>query len=344
MKNLTYILLGLILTACSQAPTPAKALIERLTELSKRGIMYGHQDDPFYGTTWQWEQNRSDTYELVGDYPGVMGFDLGGLEEGHDKNLDSVPFCRIREEAIKHVQRGGIITFSWHPRNPKTGGNAWDVSDPATVRSILPGGEQHELFVTWMQSLVDFLQTLSVPFIFRPWHEYNGSWFWWGWNNCSNEEWLALWNMFQDYINERIPNTIVWCCSPNLDGNFTTEYLESRFPEPGRVDILGYDTYQWGTEKDFIAGSTKDIDFLYAYAQSHNMLFTISECGIQNSPVPDWWTRVFLPLTEGKEVCYFLPWRNWHREHFGAAKGLKTEKDFIKLYNNPRTLFLRDVR
>lgn len=349
MKNLTYILLGLILTACGQAPTPAQALIERMTELSKKGIMYGHQDDPFYGTTWQWEKGRSDTYELVGDYPGVMGFDLGGLEQKHDKNLDSVPFEWIREEAVNHVKNGGVVTFSWHPRNPRTGSNAWDVSDPTTVQNILPGGEQYELFVEWMNDVATFLETLvdengqPIPFILRPWHEYNGSWFWWGWKNCTNEQWLALWNMFQDYMNERMPTNIVWCCSPNLDGHFTTEYLESRFPEQGRVDILGYDTYQWGTEKDFVEQSTADINFLYAYAQSHGMLFTISECGIQNSPVADWWTRVFLPLTEGKEVCYFLPWRNWHKEHFGAAKGLATEEDFIKLYKNPRTLFLRDL-
>ena len=329
--------------------TPAQALIHRLRFLSRRGIMFGHQDDPFYGTTWQWEKGRSDTYELVGDYPGVMGFDLGGLEEKHDKNLDSVPFEWMREEAINHVKNGGVITFSWHPRNPRTGSNAWDVSDPTTVQNILPGGEQHELFVEWMNDVATFLETLvddkgePIPFILRPWHEYNGSWFWWGRKNCTNEQWIALWNMFQDYMNERMPTNIVWCCSPNLDGNFTTEYLESRFPEAGRVDILGYDTYQWGTEKDFVTQSKADIAFLYAYAQEHGMLFTISECGIQNSPVADWWTRVFLPLTEGKEVCYFLPWRNWHREHFGAAKGLKTEKDFIKLYNNPRTLFLRDL-
>lgn len=324
------------------------ALLNRLDSLSERGIMYGHQDDPFYGTAWQWEKGRSDTYELVGDYPAVMGFDLGGLEEEHDKNLDSVPFDWMREEIVKHYEKGGIVTFSWHLRNPKTGGTAWDVSDKGTVRSILPGGAKHELFVTWMQKVVNFMLTLRttggqpIEFIFRPWHEYNGSWFWWGQKNCSDEEYIALWNMLQDYVNERVPN-IVWCCSPNLDGNFSVAYLESRFPDIQRVDILGYDTYQWGSEEDFIAGSKKDIDFLYAYAQTHGMLFTVSECGIRNSPVPDWWTRVFLPLTEGRKICYFLPWRNWHKEHFGAAKGLATEEDFIKLYNNPRTLFLNDL-
>ena len=131
-------------TESEAQPTPAQALITRLDSLRQKGYMYAHQDDPFYGVTWQWERGRSDTYELVGDYPALMGFDLGGIEMGDAKNLDSVPFTWIREEAIKHVERGGIITFSWHPRNPRTGGTAWDVTDSTVVRNILPGGEQHE--------------------------------------------------------------------------------------------------------------------------------------------------------------------------------------------------------
>ena len=92
--------------------TPAQQLIERMAKLQKRGIMYGHHDDPFYGLGWEWDEGRSDTYSLVGDYPGVMSFDLGGIEMGDAKNLDSVPFIRIREEIVKQHERGGIITIS----------------------------------------------------------------------------------------------------------------------------------------------------------------------------------------------------------------------------------------
>ena len=141
--------------------TPAQALITRLDNLRQKGYMYAHQDDPFYGVTWQWERGRSDTYELVGDYPALMGFDLGGIEMGDAKNLDSVPFTWIREEAIKHVERGGIITFSWHPRNPRTGGTAWDVTDTTVVRNILPGGEQHEMFIGWLDAVTAFLKTIT---------------------------------------------------------------------------------------------------------------------------------------------------------------------------------------
>lgn len=347
------VLVALVLTACTtkvSEPTPAQQLIERMAALSQKGLMFGHQDDPFYGLSWQWEEGRSDTYELIGDYPAVMGFDLGGLEEGHDKNLDSVPFVWMRREAIAHVERGGIITFSWHPRNPRTGGTAWDTSDSTVVRNVLPGGEQHELFVGWLDVVAQFLGSLRhedgspVPFIFRPWHEYNGSWFWWGQALCSDEEYKALFAMLQDYMNERMPGQIVWSQSPNLQGGWTVEQLEARFVGTDRCDILGQDCYQWGTEEDFIAQNTADVQFLSEYAHSHGMLFAITECGRINSDIADWWSRVFLPTVEGSKACYCLPWRNWPAEHFGVAKETTTAEDFKSLCEEGKFLLLEDIK
>ena len=275
-------------------PTPAQALITRLDNLRQKGYMYAHQDDPFYGVTWQWERGRSDTYELVGDYPALMGFDLGGIEMGDAKNLDSVPFTWIREEAIKHVERGGIITFSWHPRNPRTGGTAWDVTDTTVVRNILPGGEQHEKFIGWLDTVTTFLKTITykdgspMPIIFRPWHEYNGSWFWWGQKLCTDDEYKALFRMTYDHIMKQLPTNIVWSCSPNLQGYWTEEAFLSRWPGDDIVDLVGEDCYQWGSEEDFVRQATADVVFLSNYAKDHGKLFAITECGMQNSPVADW--------------------------------------------------------
>lgn len=331
------------------APTPAERLISRLDTLRNHGIMYGHQDDPFYGITWDWEKDRSDTRELTGDYPAVMGFDLGGIEMGDAKNLDSVPFNWIREEIIGQYYRGGIITLSWHPRNPRTGGNAWDVSDTTVVRNILPGGEQHEKFCGWMNAITTFLQSLvdeqgnAVPVIMRPWHEYNGSWFWWGQKLCSDEEYKNLWYMFQDTINAKLNNNIVWSCSPNLQGGWTEEQFLKRWPGDDRIDIVGEDCYQWGTEEAFIAGTTSDVRFLSDFANRHGLLFAITECGMQNSPVADWWSRVFIPCIAGSKACYFLPWRNYSKEHFGASKDASTADDFKQLAASDSILLLKDI-
>ncbi len=329
---------------------PKEELVIRLDTLSTRGILYGHQDDPFYGVTWQWDRNeRSDTKELLGDYPAVMGFDLGGIELGDSCNLDTVPFEWIRKEAIAQYYRGGFITFSWHPRNPRTGGNAWDVSDTTVVRNILPGGEQHELFVEWMGKVAAFLKTLkttegiSIPFIFRPWHEYNGSWFWWGYKLCSDDEFKALWNMFQDYMNTEMPRNIVWAFSPNLQGFWNDELFMCRYPGNDRVNIIGCDAYQWGTEKDFIAGFTTDVNYLDSVAKANKKIFAITECGMQNSPTPDWWSRVFFPCLGEHHVSYFLPWRNWHKEHFGFSKDVSTADDVKELYNQKRFRIVTEI-
>ncbi len=116
----TLLLLSLLVLMLSQAvvaQSVRQQLLSRLQQLQVHGYMFGHQDDPFYGLTWQWERGRSDVKETSGDYPAVMGFDLGGIEMGDEKNLDSVPFARIREELLAHHRRGGIVTLSWHPRN-----------------------------------------------------------------------------------------------------------------------------------------------------------------------------------------------------------------------------------
>ena len=174
-----------ILTACNKPQSGREQLLNRLTSLQQQGTMFGHQDDPFYGIGWAYEEGRSDVLETCGDYPAVMGFDLGGIEVGDAKNLDSVPFDLIRTEIIRHHQRGGIITISWHPRNPLTTfdhphtwpeGSAWEATD-GTVAAILEGGAQHEIFMTWLKRVHAFFSSLqaengeAVPFIFRPWHE-----------------------------------------------------------------------------------------------------------------------------------------------------------------------------
>ena len=190
---------ALLLAACSTGnekpmETPKDQLVHTLLSYVGKGrILYGHQDDLCYGHAWKvedWETdslNRSDVKAVAGMYPAVMGFELGGIEMGDAASLDSVDFGLIRKAAKLHAERGGIVTISWHPRNPLTGGDAWDVSSDQVVKSLLEGGELHGLFMdVWLPRLGDFLESLEgMPVIFRPWHECSESWFWWGSKLCT---------------------------------------------------------------------------------------------------------------------------------------------------------------
>ena len=89
--------------ADSKATPEARALLERLYRIQKRGTMYGHQDDLMCGHTWWYETGRSDTKDAVGDYPAVAGFELGEIELGGDRSLDSVAFRDIRERGMGSV-------------------------------------------------------------------------------------------------------------------------------------------------------------------------------------------------------------------------------------------------
>ena len=140
--------------------TPAQKLIERLHLLQKRGVMFGHQDALFYGTTWKWEYGRSDVNDVCGDYPAVLGCELGGLELGNGKNLDGVPFDKMRQQIIDHYQKGGIVTISWHPYNPVTGKDAWHTEGNA-VTEVLPGGKETAKLQLWHKRLAEFFASLK---------------------------------------------------------------------------------------------------------------------------------------------------------------------------------------
>ena len=361
MKHYIYIIGVAMLAACShkevKEATVAEQLAERLQVLQQRGYMMGHQDDPFYGITWDGTyveaepSDSSDVLRTVGDYPAVMGFDLGGIEMGDAKNLDSVPFTRIHDELIAHHERGGIVTLSWHPRNPLTGGTAWDVADSTVVRSILPEGSQYEKFQTWMQRVGNFIETLKtdegqpVPIIFRPWHENNGSWFWWGQKLCTDEEYHGLWNLLQDYLrDERSFSNLLWSYSPNLDGGWTEERFLQRYPGNDRVTLIGEDAYQWGTEEDFKSQLTADLTFLSDFAKKNQKLLAMTECGMKNMPDTTWWTRVLKPIMDQYPISYFLLWRNYKEEYFGPAPELPCAADFKQLYEAENTLFLKDIK
>ena len=200
MNKFVYMLATLAIVSCSGSKpveTPAQKLHAKLSQSVKDGkILYGHQDDLAYGHAWKvedWETDdlaRSDVKAVTGKYPAVMGVELGGIEMGDRASLDSVDFGLIRKAAKLHAARGGVVTVSWHPRNPLTGGDAWDVSSDQVVKSLLEGGARHDLFMdTWLPRLGDFLESLGeTPVIFRPWHECSESWFWWGSKLCSADE------------------------------------------------------------------------------------------------------------------------------------------------------------
>jgi mannan endo-1,4-beta-mannosidase len=199
-----YMLVLLLVSSCAAQPKADLMLADKgatnetqivyknLFGFVKKGIMFGHQDDLAYGVNWRYEEGRSDVRDAAGDYPAVYGWDLGGLEKKSDKNIDGIPFDKMRQYIKDAKKRGGIITISWHQDNPLTGKNAWDTS-PKSLASALPGGVAHDKFKSWLDEGAKFLLSLKdeneklIPILYRPYHELTGDWFWWCKNNGTPE-------------------------------------------------------------------------------------------------------------------------------------------------------------
>ena len=365
LKPILAIGLSVMLAAScgSTAQSGRTRLLDCLKASAEAGkILYGHQDDLCYGHSWKVEDpandplERSDVKEVSGKYPAVLGLELGEIELGGSASLDGVPFELIRRAAVKHVERGGVVTFSWHPRNIFTGGTAWDVSSDKVVASILEGGEHHEAFKGWLTILGDFFDSLRdadgkrIPFIFRPWHEHTASWFWWGKDLCTVGQYKALFRMTYDYLTEeRGMDNIVWCYSPNLDVD-AEGYME-RYPGDDVIDILGLDAYTYnGGEAGMEAASelfrsklVPTLEYLQQLGKEHGKLIALSETGLEGLCSPDWWTSTLYPCIKDFPLAYVLTWRNaWDRpEHFyGPWKGFEYENDFIRFAESDKIILL----
>lgn len=312
--------------------------------------MFGHQDDLAYGIGWEAEEGRSDVKEVCGDYPAVYGWELGHLELGNAYSLDSVNFEKIKSWIKKSYARGGVNTMSWHLRNPLTGGNSWDISSKEVVRSILPGGKKHELFRIYLDRLAVFLNDLKtddgkmIPVLFRPFHEHTGSWFWWGRDLCSPREYKALWRFTVNYLrNEKNIHHLLYSYSPDRFET-TTDYYE-RYPGDDVVDVLAFDLYDRGPEYPGLVANCAKI--VTEQARMKGKIAAMSETGGPIASKHDWWTTTLLETLRPFQLSYVLVWRNPYRpaSHgaFSAYPGSPDSEDFIRFYEDPKTLFQKEV-
>ena len=370
MKNLNFFLIlaflsfgscyeKLPVTSDKKATMETVRLFRSLFELQNIGVMYGHQDDLMYGSRWWYEKDRSDTRDFTGDYPAVAGFELGHLELGNERSLDSVSFVQITEQIKIHYQRGGVVTISWHANNPFTmqipdtlsrrqHGTAWDVSSKEVVASILPGGINHDMFNIWLERLAEFFiglkdeKGIPIPFIFRPYHEHSGSFFWWGTNICTDEEYAALWRYTVNYLrdNKNIHNILY---AYNTDRVTSLEQYMKGYPGDDIIDMLSLDMYdrgeQFGSELD------SALNFITKEAIARKKLTALSETGGRRG-MPDWWSSVLLPVVSKYPVGYVLTWRHAYRPRFirPGSSNQPFPEDFINFYKSPRTIFLKELQ
>lgn len=368
MKNsFSLILLFLWLFTCKSlatgliTPNPSpktKALYANLKKIAKTNIMFGHHDTNHYGHTWIDETNRSDVKDVCGSYPAIYGHDFSSIT-----NM-TISFEQRQEEEEKlknyivdAYSRGGINTISWHLNNPINGGSFYYKDNPIeTVPLILPGGKYHETYKNILHIIAEFAHKLKdsngdlIPIIFRPYHECDGDWFWWGTPYyCSRTQFHTLWKFTIDFLRDTMGVTnFIYAFSPDCRFASSQEYL-SYYPGDNYVDIIGMDNYwdlnpQGGELTDF----TKKLKIISDLAICHNKIAALTETGREGIPEKKWWTETLLPLLKYNqiELSYLMVWRNAYKSesHFYSPfPGQISADDFIQFRNNGYILFEDDL-
>lgn len=301
-------------TSDKDATAETVALYKNMKNLSARGTMIGHQDALAYGVGWYGDDGRCDFKDACGDYPAVFGWEIGEIEQGAEYSLDSIYFDRLKGYIRRVYDMGGINSVSWHARNPLTKGDAWDVSSKEVVTSILPGGENHGLFLGWLDIAADFFLDLKgssgepIPVIFRPYHELTGSWFWWGKELCTPEQYVTLWRITADHMRNKGVHNLLWAYS--TAGYETPEEFLERYPGDDYVDLVGFDAYQHASGEEFTSQLKQLTDILMPIASAHGKVAALTEAGYEGVKGDAWYSDVLYPAVEGKGLSYVLLWRN----------------------------------
>lgn len=342
----------------SRATKETRVLYNNLLKTTQdKKYLVGHQDDLAYGVLWKYKKGKSDVKDVVGDYPSLYGWELADLELGHDVNIDSVPFDKMKDYIRFANKQKSVVTISWHINNPVTGKNAWDTTSGA-VKAILPGGGKHDVYVAYLEKVAAFMNDLKdengelIPILYRPFHELTGNWFWWGVQGCSPEDLQAAFRFTVDYLrnDKQLHNLIIVY---NAGDRFTNapEFLRG-YPGDDYVDVLSFDTYQYGepiNSKAFGENLDHQLALLQQISTKHHKMMAIAEMGYNKIPDTKWFTQTVAPVLAKYPIGYTLFWRNAgykpkdkEKEFYVPFKGHAAAPDFKAYYQLPQTLFAKD--
>ena len=258
----------------------------------------------------------------TGKEPLLRGFEL--LSYSPNINYDDANDACITEvvenrntveEAYKWGKRGGIVTFTFHWFSPVGGRDKSFYAentdfDPEKV--LIAGTKEREAFYSDMSVIANLLKPFrdaDIPILWRPFHESDGTWFWWG--KKGPEVAMKLYILMFDYFVHvcNLNNLLwVWNCR-----------LEAGYPGDEYVDVISVDVYLKKYEKT---------DYRAEYEQlindtTKNKVAALAEIGYL--PDCEMLSESRIPFT------YFMTWS----KEFCIGEKYNSVVNLKNVYNHP---------
>jgi len=308
----TALLMGSLPALCAPAPInrplsnpdaskEAQNVYRYMCGIYGKAILAAQQE-----STWV-NNNPDDEMEYIskttgGKLPAIRG-------------LDYMAYNGVTERAIAWWQKGGIPTICWHWGAP-TKGTGYEASKLTISldEALTPGTALNKAMMADLDRTAKELVKLRdahVPVLWRPFHENNGGWFWWGKGGAENFK--KLWKLEYNYYTQTYKlNNLIWvfgyCGKPDA----------TWYPGDAYVDIAGADTYGKGTQHAMYETVLGIV--------GTNIPICYHECG--TIPDPD------ALVADSTPWSYFMTW------HTSYIKQQNTPESLKKIYNHPYVITL----
>ncbi|KAL5346724.1 hypothetical protein ACLOAV_008431 [Pseudogymnoascus australis] len=255
----------------TKADTNAKSLMALLMKNYGNHALSGQQDEQW--TTW--------VTQNVGKTPAITGFDL------MDYSPSRVAFgssSNTVDQALNWAKTGGIVALCWHWGSPRgaynTAAEPWHSNFYTAATSFdvaaamnNPSGSDYALILRDIDAIatqLKRLQSAGVPVLWRPLHEAEGGWFWWGAKGADPAKKLyAL--LYDRLTNHHGINNLIW-----IWNSVATNW----YPGNNAVDMVSADIYPDAGDHSNQASTFSKLKSLCGDSK----IIALTECGV----IPDW--------------------------------------------------------
>lgn len=291
----------------------ARKVLNYFAEINHKKIITGQH------TQTVGQEELAHIKKITGYYPKIVGYELLALSQNINPESDKECLEEVEDnkgtmQVALYDKSKSILTFTWHMFSPLYGcGKSFYAKNTTfDVRKILCGDETEE-YTAFMNELdhmakvLKHFKEMKKPILFRPFHEADGDWFWWGKYGVEYAKDLYI-MMYNYFVEEKGLNNLIWVW--NSIG---------AYPGDEYVDIISVDCY--GEEKD---SKTCYIDKYNELLEkvSKDKLVALAECDV----IPD--------IEELKENHFpFIYYMTWSKE-FALTEKYNSNQKLKDFYND----------
>ena len=308
-------------TPCDpEAQTCVRNVLDYLADIEGKYVIAGQH------TQTMKQEELEKIRRVTGKEPALLGFEL--LSYSPNINyLDTDEECMTEvienngtlKRAWEWAEKKGLITFTWHWFSPLGGRSKSFFSENTDFdagKALIDGTPENRALLSDMDVMAGILRPFcdkGIPILWRPFHEAEGNWFWWGAKGADTVK--ALYRLMYDRFTKLHGlHDLIWVFNSPLP---------ETYPGDDVVDVISRDLY---SEPHIHKSYLKEYDELTAVTGKKPLF--IGETGI----LPDTAAAV-------REQAKWTSFMTWSRV-FSLTEQFNTDKAFHDIYNDEHTITL----